>query len=320
MKISPSQYMRGFSWLSALAACLTFPLIIFGALVRLNDAGLACPDWPLCFGQVTPLMDVLRPNPAEVRVALEVGHRYVAGLLGALILLLFAAAWRSAHIPDALRRRATLAGVLLLPQVVLGGLTVLLKLHALSVALHLVFGILLFAALTLLATQSWRHTRCTPQPPAHPPQFRRLLHFTLCLALGQVFLGGLVSGSNASMACVGFPTCNGSFAWPPFFLGQLQYTHRLIGVALAAALLTLAIAAHRTPSMGRQDLRLARALVALVLAQILLGWYNVAHIIPTATAAAHTAIAAALIGLLAYLADRPAAPDDDCLSAPGPLR
>lgn len=311
MTLTPSQYMRGFSWLSTLAAGLTFALIIFGALVRLNDAGLACPDWPLCFGQVTPLLEVLHPDPAQVRVALEVGHRYMAGLVGCLILLLMALAWRSPHTPRALRTRATLAGVLLLPQVVLGGLTVLLKLHALSVALHLMFGILLFAALILLSARAWQCARPATNPAATQPlQLRRLLHFSLCLTLAQVFLGGLVSGSNASMACVGFPSCNGSFAWPPFRLGQLHYAHRLVGFALTATLMALALIAHRTPGKDRPHAKTTCALALLVLAQVLLGWYNVAHIIPTATAAAHTAIAAALIGLLAYLSDRTS---PDCL-------
>ncbi len=85
--------MRFFAWLSTLSAALTFPLISLGAIVRLNGAGLACPDWPLCYGAVTSLTDVVTPAPAGVGIALEVGHRYVAGLLGVLILALCVWAW-----------------------------------------------------------------------------------------------------------------------------------------------------------------------------------------------------------------------------------
>ena len=60
---------RGFAALSA----ITFCLIVFGATVRANNAGLACPDWPLCFGEVVPRFDA--------KIALEWGHRLLAGLV-----------------------------------------------------------------------------------------------------------------------------------------------------------------------------------------------------------------------------------------------
>ena len=55
-------------------AGVTYVLIVFGALVRANGAGLACPDWPLCFGEVIPAFDV--------GVAFEWGHRALAGSVG----------------------------------------------------------------------------------------------------------------------------------------------------------------------------------------------------------------------------------------------
>ena len=55
----------------AVVVGVTFCLIVLGALVRANDAGLACPDWPLCFGEVVPRMNV--------KIAFEWGHRVLAG-------------------------------------------------------------------------------------------------------------------------------------------------------------------------------------------------------------------------------------------------
>lgn len=293
-----------FAWLSLLAAVLCFPLIAFGAIVRLNDAGLACPDWPLCFGQVTPLGDVLRPDPAQVRVALEVGHRYVAGILGVLVLVLAALTWVGDSQLARLRARATLAVFLLLPQAVLGGLTVLMELHALTVALHMVFGTLFFASLVWLALGAWRVARQTNMPATNlSPLYQSVLYFTASLTILQVFWGGLVSGSGASMACVGFPECNGSYAWPEFMLSQLHYIHRVLGLSLAALLAGLAMLGQRDPTVPRRASRAGWALAGLVGVQILLGWYNVVHFIPTATAVAHTATAAAMVGLLTYLID-----------------
>ena len=53
-----------------MVAGLTFCLIVVGALVRANDAGLACPDWPLCYGEFVPTFDL--------KVAFEWGHRVFA--------------------------------------------------------------------------------------------------------------------------------------------------------------------------------------------------------------------------------------------------
>ena len=97
-------------------AGLTFCLIDLGALVRAFDAGLACPDWPLCYGEVVP--------PFDLKVAFEWGHRAFAGSISLGLLALSAMGWPK----RALRSRLVFAWALLLTQVVFGGLTVLLLL------------------------------------------------------------------------------------------------------------------------------------------------------------------------------------------------
>jgi cytochrome c oxidase assembly protein subunit 15 len=86
-----------------LAFALTFVVVVFGAYVQLNDAGLGCPDWPGCYGHAAvPQADTQRAAAAakfpgaglEPRKAwIEMIHRYLAGTLGLMILAIAILAW-----------------------------------------------------------------------------------------------------------------------------------------------------------------------------------------------------------------------------------
>ncbi|AGG87458.1 MULTISPECIES: COX15/CtaA family protein [Rhodanobacter] len=104
---------RVLRWLALFAAVFAFGLVMFGAFVRLSNAGLSCPDWPTCYGQVTwpqhaqavAHADAAFPDrPYEAHKAWrEQVHRFLAGTLGVLVLLLaLIAGWR---------RRGTLLAV-----------------------------------------------------------------------------------------------------------------------------------------------------------------------------------------------------------------
>ena len=125
-------------WLCFSAALLTWPLIPFGAFVRLKNAGLSCPDWPLCYGQLVP--------PAGYEIALETGHRFVAALLGLLIITIAIVSFRQRsnfHI----RGLALFSLVLVCIQGLIGALTVTMTLWPPIVTLHLIGGNLLFLSL-----------------------------------------------------------------------------------------------------------------------------------------------------------------------------
>jgi cytochrome c oxidase assembly protein subunit 15 len=91
--------------IAAFAAVFAFGVIVFGAFVRLSDAGLSCPDWPTCYGKASwpgHEQDIAHANaafpdrPFETHKAWrEQVHRMLAGTLGVLVLVLaVAAAWR----------------------------------------------------------------------------------------------------------------------------------------------------------------------------------------------------------------------------------
>src|SRR5262245_60771560 len=117
------------------AAALAFAawtLIVIGALVRAHGAGLSCPDWPLCHGQLVPDFDA--------RIALEWGHRLFAGTLSIGVAALGFALLRGRELRARFGRSLALIAGLLAVQVVLGGLTVLLGLAPWTVTAHLVIG------------------------------------------------------------------------------------------------------------------------------------------------------------------------------------
>ena len=126
--------------LYAAAACL-YVIVLTGATVRLTGSGLGCPNWPSCHGT--------RPVPEiQAHQLIEFGNRMVS-----LPTLLFTAlaVWMAGRVRPLRRdvRRGTrlcLAGVL--AQIPLGGVTVLLKLHPLAVAMHFLLSIAILGAVT----------------------------------------------------------------------------------------------------------------------------------------------------------------------------
>ncbi|MGB3393898.1 MAG: COX15/CtaA family protein [Stenotrophomonas sp.] len=97
---------RNFHRLAWFALIMTASTILFGAFVRLSDAGLSCPDWPTCYGRVTwpqTQMEAAQHVASEIRPLeshkawREQVHRFLAGLLGVEVLLLALLAARRRH-------------------------------------------------------------------------------------------------------------------------------------------------------------------------------------------------------------------------------
>ncbi len=280
-------------------AFLTLALIVLGALVRAHGAGLACPDWPLCFGELVPRMDL--------KVAFEWSHRVVAGSVALVFAGLSAAAWRSGAATPLARRLLVVAAALLAVQIVLGGLTVLLLLASWTVTAHLLTGNAFAAALLLVACEL-RDRDLPPRPPIRAGERRLVLAAAALLGL-QLALGGLVSSGYAGMACPEWPTCNGG-RWFPSLRGAvgLHLLHRTTGYALVLLLAGTAWACRGDPGLRR----LSALALALGACQVAVGAANVLLGVPVELTALHSALAAALVWTLALsareVALRPAAP------------
>jgi len=268
---------------AALAFC-AWALIAVGALVRANGAGLSCPDWPLCTGKLVPAFDA--------RIALEWGHRLLAGSLSLGIAALAVAIARRRELRARFGARLVLLFALLGTQVVLGGLTVLLGLAPWTVTAHLCTGNALALALAWLARDLLEASR--PSEPARSqlsPGAARLLWLVAALVALQLVLGGMVSSHSAGLACGAFPTCDGDSLAPTLRgLVGLHVIHRLNAYALA---LGCALLAWQLRSAG-PIARLAWTALRLVLVQIAVGAANVLMQLPVEITALHSALAAAI--------------------------
>ena len=308
-----------FLWLARVGMLLAWLVVFIGAWVRLTDAGLGCPDWPGCYGQL-----IVPESPQEAAAAfpqrpLDVGkawremiHRYLAAGLGLICVILAGLAWWNRRDPSQPKRLPfLLLGVVIL-QGMLGMWTVTLLLQPVIVLAHLLGGLSVLGLLFWLG--EWR-----PSPPAAGPRgsplLRRLALAGVLVLTAQIALGGWTSANYAALACPDFPTCQTRW-WPPVtdfregfaFRGELgldyeggvldnparvaiHFSHRLGAVAAAVFLGLLGWMMARRTDLRRDGI----ALMAALGAQWLLGVSIVLYGIPLAVAVAHNAVAALLL-------------------------
>ncbi len=321
--------VQGFSRLCVVAALLGLVVTVFGAYVRLSDAGLSCPDWPGCYGRILVPQgadEVARANmvwpdrPVDVpRAWTEMVHRYLAGLLGLLVLVIAFIAWRRRRRPGQQVALPIAVLALVIFQALLGMWTVTLLLEPIVVTAHLLGGLTITALLWWLALRHGGLFTGYSRPllSAGARRFGPWMLLGLVLLYLQLFLGGWVSSNHAALACPDFPLCQGQLL-PPLDLGNalepwrgaganeggavlandarvaIHLLHRLGAVVLLLYFGVLCFGLVRGGHDGRVKMA-GGALALVLLAQVSLGIGSVVLGLPLPVAVAHNGVAALLL-------------------------
>lgn len=318
---------QAFHRLAVIAAVLAFCVIVLGAWVRLSHAGLGCPDWPGCYGQLTwpdaaseiqIANEAFPERPVETDKAWrEMVHRYLAGILVLLVVALNWLAWTREQ-ANAFRLKTGLLLALILFQAALGMWTVTLKLLPVVVMAHLLGGMATLGLLVWIIYSNRYAQRYSPGSQLR--KIRPLIVTSLCVLVLQIALGGWTSSNYAALACPDFPVCQGQW-WPDTNFGEgfvlwreigvdfeggvldlpsrtaIHMAHRIGAVFTLLLLIYLAIRLVRISTLQRSGV----LLMSLVSLQFLLGILNVVLHLPLANAVAHNGVAALLLVVMAGL-------------------
>ncbi|WP_299017219.1 heme A synthase [uncultured Photobacterium sp.] len=320
--------MRLFSFKSLVYLTFLFSLFVIalGAYTRLTEAGLGCPDWPGCYGfAAVPqaglqqlLAEAAFPgHPVEVEKAWnEMVHRYFAGTLGLLILIINIVAWYRRDTPRVLP--ALLLGTVIF-QAVLGMWTVTLALMPVVVMGHLLGGFTTAALLLLLALTIRRREAGSgsayylPSTGHNYNGIAWLAALALMITVGQVALGGWTAANYAAVVCTQFPFCEVDWqqqfdlsAFSPiqpehdsYQYGVLNFsqrvsihvTHRL-GALVVTGMLAMLIW-HLWKFVALR--RLGVIIGGLLLLQLGLGITNIVASLPLLVAVGHNLVGALLL-------------------------
>jgi cytochrome c oxidase assembly protein subunit 15 len=296
-------------------------VVMLGAWVRLTDAGLGCPDWPGCYGELVLPGDAAARAEAQAafperpldagKAWREMIHRYLATTLGLICMGIAGLAWFNRRDPQ----QPVALPLVLLGTVIFQGLlgmwTVTLLLKPLIVMAHLLGGLTTTALLFWLILDHRRRNAGDGPVRAAPVAVAGLV-----ILVCQISLGGWTSSNYAALACPDLPTCGGEW-WPSkadfaegfvmwrglgvdYEFGVLEaparvaihYAHRLGAGITFLFLGGLALAClRRGGPLGQAGALVAAALAAQVLLGLAIVWFG----LPLTLATAHNGVAALLL-------------------------
>ena len=249
-KIYQAKYKPVFLRLGNHSVLALIALIVIGGATRVMEAGLACPDWPLCYGTFLPL------NHMNLRVFLEWFHRLDAFLVGLLILSKFILSiiWRK-DLPNWLPKTYSLLVFLVIFQGSIGALTVINLLNSYSVTAHLLTAFLLLIT-TITINQNLENNEFNNSMI----WWKILLFCPLLLTLVQSFIGVRLSSTWSAHLCLSFnKQC------------LILDAHKLFAIPITLSILAIFAISIYKQNLFLKNWKFLCSLLLLLISQIVLG-------------------------------------------------
>jgi len=279
-------------YLTYVSTLLVFLTILAGGVVHATGSGLACPDWPLCFGKVFPRM--------EGAVLLEHSHRLIAGITGIFVWL--TGIWNGLASYRTRNQKWLYVSsmMLILIQAVVGGLTVLWKLPDWVSTTHFVLAQGTFAMMVILCWSVLEQTdveRRNRDGRILPEGYRWVGGVTLFLLCVQMVVGAWLrhigtSGAPFSFSCDRFPLCPPR--WVEFTSQYFQhyYTwHRILGVLVTVSVVVMVWTFKDLKQRIPRCYRMSLMAVMAVFIQVMVGELLVRAYLAVTPVTLHLAIA-----------------------------
>ena len=275
-----------FEWFSYAALAALFLIVVSGATVRLTGSGLGCENWPSCGETFLP--------PKDYNAYVEFGNRVAGFVVGLTTLVTAVAAFRVPGMPRWLLWSAVALPFTVLAQGVLGGVTVMLELHPLIVMGHFLLSLVALAVAVAVVQGARDLARgVTAEEPIGSAW--------LALALVPAAAALVVSGTLVTAAG---PHSGGEEIVRFGNLVEAVHIHigatAVFGIVFLTVLGLLVVERHR----ARVELRLAGAVLGLLLGQMVVGEIQWREALPWGLVLVHVTLATAVWVLVVALAVR----------------
>ena len=279
---SPTAFRR----LAYLTLALLFAIVVSGATVRLTASGLGCENWPRCGETFLPEKDF--------HALVEFGNRVVGFIVGLVSLAAAVAAWRVERLPRWVVWAAAALPLTVLLQGVLGGITVLVELHPLTVMAHFLLSLvaLAIAVVVVVGARASRadsavHARAAPA---------WLATALVPSALVLVVTGGLVTAAG--------PHSGGEDIRRIGDLREAVHVHIGATAVFGVTFVALAVALVLARDRFRIELALAAGVLGLLVIQMVIGEVQWRTELPWGLVLVHVAVGTAVWAGVVTLAAR----------------
>ncbi len=250
---SPKPRLR-LGQLAAHVVVALIALVVIGGATRVMEAGLACPDWPLCYGSFLP------GRQMNLQVFLEWFHRLDAFFVGVVLIAQFAfSLYWAKTLPKWLPWIYGVLTILIAVQGFLGALTVLQLLPSLVVIAHLAVAFTLVAVMSGVTQQL-----LNPGKSIFPLWLRSFGFLSLFSVIAQSLLGSRVATSWAAQRCLDFGnSCN------------LLGLHRASSIPVSFLVILFVIASSFQKDVFVKQWHYLLTIIFLIISQIFLGVFSI---------------------------------------------